>query len=150
VLENVIEGPIHVQHKPRATVIREAQHFLERVGLRDKQQCFPDQLSGGQKQRVAIARALAMDPALILFDEPTSSLDPELVAEVLVLIRSLAEEGRTLIVVTHEMNFARQSAHRVHFMVDGVIAESGSANEIFESPRSPRLVEFIRSFRPGA
>ncbi len=91
-----------------------------------------------------------MDPALILFDEPTSSLDPELVAEVLVLIRSLAEEGRTLIVVTHEMNFARQSAHRVHFMVDGVIAESGSANEIFESPRSPRLVEFIRSFRPGA
>jgi ABC-type histidine transport system ATPase subunit len=143
VLENLIEGPIVVQSKPRAQAIAEGQAILRRVGLLDKQSNYPDQLSGGQKQRVAIARALAMEPALILFDEPTSSLDPELVAEVLGMIRSLAEEGRTLIVVTHEMKFARQLAQRVHFLVDGRIVESGTAAEIFDSPQNPRLAEFV-------
>jgi ABC-type histidine transport system ATPase subunit len=150
VLENVIEGPTHVQLKPKAQAIEEALTVLRRVGLLDKQDSYPDQLSGGQKQRVAIARALAMEPALILFDEPTSSLDPELVAEVLAIIRSLAEEGRTMIVVTHEMNFARNLADRVHFVVDGVITESGTPEEIFDAPRSPRLADFIQSVRGGA
>jgi ABC-type histidine transport system ATPase subunit len=145
VLGNVIEGPTRVLGKPRMQAIEEAREILRRVGLTDKQDDYPDQLSGGQKQRVAIARALAMQPALILFDEPTSSLDPELVAEVLAMIRSLAEEGRTMIVVTHEMKFARQLADRVHFMVDGRIVESGSAAEIFDAPRNRRLAEFILS-----
>jgi ABC-type histidine transport system ATPase subunit len=147
VLQNVIEGPIVVQMKRKDQAIEEALQILRRVGLLDKQDNYPDQLSGGQKQRVAIARALAMEPALILFDEPTSSLDPELVAEVLSMIRSLAEEGRTLIVVTHEMNFARQLAHRVHFFVDGRILESGTAEQIFEAPRNTRLADFISRSR---
>jgi ABC-type histidine transport system ATPase subunit len=149
VLQNIIEGPTRVQLKPKAQAAEEAQHILRRVGLLDKQDSYPDQLSGGQKQRVAIARALAMQPALILFDEPTSSLDPELVAEVLGMIRSLAEEGRTMIVVTHEMNFTRQLADRVHFVVDGVITESGTPQDIFDTPRSARLAEFIQSIRGG-
>jgi polar amino acid transport system ATP-binding protein len=141
---------MQVQRKPKGQAIEEALTVLRRVGLLDKQDNYPDQLSGGQKQRVAIARALAMRPALILFDEPTSSLDPELVAEVLAIIRSLAEEGRTLIVVTHEMNFARQLADRVHFVVDGAITESGTPEQIFDAPRSPRLADFIQSVRGGA
>ncbi len=145
VLHNVIEGPVLVQRKSREQAIAEAQALLRRVGLLDKQDSYPDQLSGGQKQRVAIARALAMEPALILFDEPTSSLDPELVAEVLAMIRSLAEEGRTMIVVTHEMNFARQLADRVHFVADGLIVESGTPQEIFDAPKNPRLAEFMLS-----
>jgi polar amino acid transport system ATP-binding protein len=128
---------------PRDRAIEEALRQLRRVGLLDKQASYPDQLSGGQKQRVAIARALAMQPALILFDEPTSSLDPQLVSEVLSIIRSLAEEGRTLLVVTHEMRFARQLAHRIHFLVDGQIVESGTPDEIFGAPRHTRLKEFV-------
>jgi ABC-type histidine transport system ATPase subunit len=143
VLENVIEGPVHVQGMPRDRAIEEALRQLRRVGLLDKQASYPDQLSGGQKQRVAIARALAMQPSLILFDEPTSSLDPQLVSEVLSIIRSLAEEGRTLLVVTHEMRFARQLAHRIHFFVDGQIVESGPPDEIFGAPRHTRLKEFV-------
>jgi polar amino acid transport system ATP-binding protein len=134
-----------VLHRERSTAIERARVLLRRVGLADKEHNYPDQLSGGQKQRVAIARALAMDPDLILFDEPTSSLDPELVAEVLGIIRSLAEEGRTMIVVTHEMKFARQLADRVHFMVDGLIVESGTPADIFDAPRNARLAEFILS-----
>jgi len=145
VLQNVIDGPVLVQKKPREQAIAAAEVLLRRVGLLDKQASYPDQLSGGQKQRVAIARALAMEPALILFDEPTSSLDPELVAEVLAMIRSLAEEGRTMIVVTHEMKFARQLADRVHFVADGLIMESGTPAEIFDAPRNPRLAEFMLS-----
>ncbi len=147
VLQNVIEGPTRVMRKPREQAREEAHAVLRRVGLLDKRDCYPDQLSGGQRQRVAIARALAMEPALILFDEPTSSLDPELVAEVLGMMRSLAEEGRTMIIVTHEMKFARQVADSVHFLVDGSIVESGAARDLFETPRSARLAEFIRSFR---
>ena len=145
VLANVIEGPVHVLKRSRERATEEAQALLGRVGLLDKQDNYPDQLSGGQKQRVAIARALAMEPALILFDEPTSSLDPELVAEVLAMIRSLAEEGRTMIVVTHEMKFARQLADRVHFLADGLIVESGTPQEIFDAPKNPRLADFMLS-----
>jgi ABC-type polar amino acid transport system ATPase subunit len=149
VLENIIEGPVHVQGKSRDRAIEEALQELRRVGLLDKQDSYPDQLSGGQKQRVAIARALAMQPALILFDEPTSSLDPQLVSEVLSIIRSLAEEGRTMLVVTHEMRFARQLAHRIHFFVDGRIVESGTPDEIFDAPRHARLREFVSAGRTG-
>ncbi len=145
VLQNVIEGPVMVLRRPRAQVIPEAQEFLRLVGLLDRQDYYPDQLSGGQKQRVAIARTLAMQPALILFDEPTSALDPELVAGVLDTIRTLATEGRTMIIVTHEMSFARRLAHRIHFCADGQIVETGTPAEIFEAPRSPRLASFIRS-----
>jgi len=149
VLENIIEGPVHVQMKPRDRAIEDALGQLRRVGLLDKQSSYPDQLSGGQKQRVAIARALAMQPALILFDEPTSSLDPQLVSEVLSIIRALAEEGRTMLVVTHEMRFARQLANRIHFFVDGQIVESGTPDEIFEAPRHARLKEFVSAAHTG-
>ena len=147
VLQNVIEGPIMVLRRPRAEAVDKAQTFLRLVGLLDRQDYYPDQLSGGQKQRAAIARALAMDPALILFDEPTSSLDPELVAGVLDTIRTLAVEGRTMMIVTHEMSFARHLAHTIHFCADGRIVESGVPAEIFEAPRSPRLMSFIQSIR---
>jgi ABC-type histidine transport system ATPase subunit len=147
VLQNVIEGPIMVLRRPRAEAVEEAQSFLRLVGLLDRQDYYPNQLSGGQKQRAAIARALAMDPALILFDEPTSALDPELVAGVLDTIRTLALDGRTMIVVTHEMSFARRLAHRIHFCAEGRIVESGTAAEIFEAPRNPRLISFIQSIR---
>jgi ABC-type histidine transport system ATPase subunit len=149
VLQNVIEGPTIVQLKPRDQAIEQAQEILRRIGLLDKQDHYPDQLSGGQKQRVAIARALAMEPALILFDEPTSSLDPELVAEVLGMIRELAEEGRTMMVVTHEMNFARQLADRVHFFVDGRILESGTPEQVFDAPNNSRLADFNEAWRAG-
>jgi ABC-type histidine transport system ATPase subunit len=145
VLQNVIEGPVHVQRRRRAEVIPEAQEFLRLVGLLERQDFYPDQLSGGQKQRVAIARALAMQPALILFDEPTSALDPELVSGVLETIRALATEGRTMIIVTHEMSFARRLAHRVHFCAEGRILESGPPEAIFDNPQNPRLASFIQS-----
>jgi ABC-type polar amino acid transport system ATPase subunit len=136
-----------VLRRPRAEAVETAQTFLRLVGLLDRQDYYPDQLSGGQKQRAAIARALAMDPALILFDEPTSSLDPELVAGVLDTIRTLAVDGRTMIIVTHEMSFARRLAHRIHFCAEGRIVESGTAAEIFEAPRNPRLISFIQSIQ---
>jgi ABC-type histidine transport system ATPase subunit len=145
VLENLIEGPVIVQKRPKDEAIAEAMLLLEKVGLAHKPQAYPAELSGGQKQRVAIARALAMRPSLILFDEPTSALDPELVAGVLETIRSLAEEGRTMIVVSHEMKFARRLADTVHFVSGGVIEESGPPEKIFDDPQSERLKAFIRS-----
>lgn len=144
-LENVIEGPMLVLGKQREQAIEEGRELLRRVGLLERADAYPAQLSGGQKQRVAIARAVAMEPRLILFDEPTSALDPELVAGVLDTIRALAEEGRTMIVVSHEMAFARKLADRVHFVAGGVIAESGSPDEIFDAPENERLRQFIRS-----
>ncbi|HMM63366.1 MAG: amino acid ABC transporter ATP-binding protein [Mesorhizobium sp.] len=144
-LENVIEGPVHVQRRPAREVIEEAMETLAMVGLAEKRDHYPDQLSGGQKQRVAIARALAMKPKLILFDEPTSALDPELVSGVLDTIRSLAERGMTLIVVSHEMNFARKLANTIHFVCEGIVMESGAPEEIFGRPKSERLTNFIRT-----
>lgn len=145
VLGNVIEAPVHVQGRPKSEAVDDAMETLAMVGLADKRDQFPDQLSGGQKQRVAIARALAMKPKLILFDEPTSALDPELVSGVLDTIRSLAERGMTLIVVSHEMSFARKLADRIHFVCDGVLMESGAPDDIFERPSSLRLANFIRT-----
>jgi ABC-type histidine transport system ATPase subunit len=144
-LENVVEGPILVLGRPREQAVAEGRELLRRVGLLERADAYPAQLSGGQKQRVAIARAVAMEPRLILFDEPTSALDPELVAGVLDTIRALADENRTMVVVSHEMAFARRLADRVHFVADGVIAESGSPDEIFDSPKNERLKQFIRS-----
>ncbi|QRM33342.1 amino acid ABC transporter ATP-binding protein (plasmid) [Microvirga sp. VF16] len=144
-LENVIEGPIWVQRRARSEAIEDALRLLGEVGLKDKADYYPAQLSGGQKQRVAIARALAMHPKLILFDEPTSALDPELVAGILETIRSLADAGMTLIVVTHEMGFARKLADVVHFFSDGRILESGPPERIFDYPETERLSEFIRT-----
>lgn len=145
VLENVIEGPVLVQKRPREEAIEDALRLLGEVGLRDKVDSYPDQLSGGQKQRIAIARALAMHPKLILFDEPTSALDPELVTGILETIRSLADKGMTLVIVTHEMGFARKLADVVHFIADGTIVESGPPDRIFDHPESKRLSGFIKS-----
>jgi ABC-type polar amino acid transport system ATPase subunit len=141
----VIEGPTVVFKRPRKEAIEEAREILSRVGLADKLDAYPAQLSGGQKQRVGIARALAMRPRLILFDEPTSSLDPELVAGVLDTIRRLAEDGMTMVIVSHEMGFARRLADRVYFMADGMIIEAGPPKAIFEAPESERVRTFIRS-----
>jgi len=143
VLENVIEGPIMVLRRPRREVVAEARDILKEVGLGDKLDSYPAQLSGGQQQRVGIARALAMQPKVILFDEPTSSLDPELVSDVLETIRRLAIGGMTMIVVTHEMSFARNLASIVHFMLDGAIAESGPPDKIFNAPENERLRTFM-------
>jgi ABC-type polar amino acid transport system ATPase subunit len=144
-LENVIEGPVIVQKRRRSEVVEEARRILERVGLKDKLDAYPAELSGGQKQRVGIARALAMRPKLLLFDEPTSSLDPELVSGVLDLMRELAEEGLTMIVVSHEMGFAKHSANSVYFVDGGLIVESGPPAKIFSRPETERLRTFIRA-----
>ena len=145
-LENVIEGPIIVQGEARDTAIAQSREWLAKVGLADKADSYPGQLSGGQQQRVAIARALAMRPQAILFDEPTSALDPERVGEVLETIRGLAQEGRTLVIVTHEMAFARDVAHRVLFMDGGRIVEQGPAAELFNRPREERTRRFLAKF----
>jgi ABC-type polar amino acid transport system ATPase subunit len=145
VLENVIEGPVVVQKRPRPEAADEARRILEDVGLLDKLDAYPAELSGGQKQRVGIARALAMRPNLLLFDEPTSSLDPELVSGILDLMRKLAEEGLTMVVVSHEMGFAKHSANSVHFVDDGLIVESGPPAKIFNHPETDRLRTFIRA-----
>jgi polar amino acid transport system ATP-binding protein len=142
-LENIIEGPVTVQKRPREEVVREAMALLERVGLAEKRNAYPLQLSGGQQQRVAIARALAMKPKLMLFDEPTSALDPELVGEVLSVMRDLAASGMTMIVVTHELGFAREVAHRVVFMDRGAIVEMGPPQEILVKPQHARTRDFI-------
>jgi polar amino acid transport system ATP-binding protein len=142
-LQNIIEGPLTVQKRTRAEVTQEALALLKRVGLLDKRGVYPAQLSGGQQQRVAIARALAMRPKLMLFDEPTSALDPELVGEVLAAMRDLAESGMTMIVVTHELGFAREVASRVVFMDEGAIVESGSPQEVLVQPQHPRTKDFI-------
>jgi len=143
VLENVMEGPVHVKGFPKQEARREASKLLEKVGLEDKADAYPSQLSGGQKQRVAIARALAMKPKIMLFDEPTSALDPELVGEVLSVMRDLAKEGMTMAVVTHEMGFAREVADRIVFMDEGKIVEIGKPEEIFQNPQNPRTQEFL-------
>ncbi len=144
-LDNIIEAPIHVLHQPRAEVTERAMGLLEKVGLTEKARTYPHKLSGGQQQRVAIARALAMNPKLMLFDEATSALDPELVGEVLKVMRQLAEEGMTMVVVTHEMGFAREVADRVIFMDKGVIVEEGSAEQIFDNAENERTRGFLRS-----
>jgi len=143
-LDNVIEGPVYVKREPRAQALERGRALLERVGLADKADARPAQLSGGQMQRVAIARALAMQPKAILFDEPTSALDPELVGEVLAVMRSLAEEGMTMLVVTHEMGFAREVADRVLFLDGGVIVEQGAARELLTNPQHARTQDFLR------
>jgi polar amino acid transport system ATP-binding protein len=142
-LENIIEGPVIVHKRAKSAVIAEALALLERVGLKDKQDAYPSELSGGQQQRIAIARALAMKPKLMLFDEPTSALDPELVSEVLAVMRDLAESGMTMIVVTHELGFAREVAHRVVFMDRGRIVESGTPRQVLNSPQEKRTQDFI-------
>ena len=143
-LENVIEGPIYVKREPRRDAIERGHELLAKVGLADKAAAFPAQLSGGQQQRVAIARALAMLPSAILFDEPTSALDPELVGDVLSVMRKLAEDGMTMLVVTHEMGFAREVADRVLFIDGGVVVEQGAAKSLLSQPQHPRTQDFLR------
>ncbi|MCL7465077.1 ATP-binding cassette domain-containing protein [Phaeovulum sp. NW3] len=147
VLENVMEGPVLVKRLPRAEARDKAEALLLRVGLGERMQMYPAQLSGGQQQRVAIARALAMEPDAILFDEPTSALDPELVGEVLKVMQSLAEEGRTMIVVTHEMAFAREVSTRVVFLHEGRVAEQGPPEQMFTDPQSDAFRRFIAKIR---
>ncbi|WP_299316415.1 amino acid ABC transporter ATP-binding protein [uncultured Halomonas sp.] len=143
VLENVIEAPIHVKRTPRVQAIEQGQALLEKVGLADKGDVYPEKLSGGQKQRVAIARALAMEPTVMLFDEPTSALDPELVGEVLEVMKGLAADGMTMVVVTHEMGFAREVADRVVFLDSGTIAEQGDPETFFKNPQHPKARQFL-------
>ncbi|WP_225771337.1 amino acid ABC transporter ATP-binding protein [Inquilinus sp. Marseille-Q2685] len=143
VLANIIEGPVTVQKRPKAEATAEAMGLLRRVGLADKRDAYPAELSGGQQQRIAIARALAMKPKLMLFDEPTSALDPELVGEVLAVMRDLAASGMTMIVVTHELGFAREVANRVVFMDRGRIVEIGPPQQVLGSPREARTRDFI-------
>jgi cystine transport system ATP-binding protein len=149
VLQNVIEGPWRVQRRPKDEVIAEARTLLERVGLADREDARPHQLSGGQQQRVGIVRALALRPDLLLFDEPTSALDPELVGEVLLVIKELADEGWSMVVVTHELSFAREAADRVLFMDGGVVVEEGSPEQLFSAPVHERTRRFLaRILRP--
>lgn len=145
-LENVIEGPIIVKREPRASAVARATTLLAKVGLANKADEYPGRLSGGQQQRVAIARALAMEPEVILFDEPTSALDPELVSEVLEVIRGLAGEHRTMVIVTHEMSFARDIADRALFVADGTVVEQGPAARLFRAPESERVRQFLSKF----
>ncbi|MDN7177195.1 ATP-binding cassette domain-containing protein [Caballeronia sp. SEWSISQ10-4 2] len=144
VLQNVIEAPIHVLQKPRKEAIDHALHLLEKVGLSDKLNHYPSRLSGGQQQRAAIARTLAMQPKVMLFDEPTSALDPELVGEVLRVIRGLVEEGRTMLLVTHEMRFAREVSDKVVFLHQGRVEEEGAPDQLFNQPVSDQTRKFLR------
>jgi polar amino acid transport system ATP-binding protein len=143
-IENVVEGPIYVKNEPRAEAMERGRVLLARVGLAEKAGAYPAQLSGGQQQRVAIARALAMQPKAILFDEPTSALDPELVGDVLGVMRNLADDGMTMVVVTHEMGFAREVADRVLFIDGGVIVEQGAAKAVLNQPQHARTQDFLR------
>ncbi len=148
-LQNCIVGQMTVLKRGKKEATEIAMKYLERVGMREYINAKPKQLSGGQKQRVAIARTLAMDPEVILFDEPTSALDPQMVGEVLAVMRSLASEGQTMIVVTHEMAFARDVSNRVIFMADGVVCEDGAPKDIFENPQNPKTKEFLTRFLDG-
>lgn len=148
VLGNVIEGPVHVKGMPKKEARELGLQLLEKVGLEDKAEVYPEMLSGGQKQRVAIARALAMQPKVMLFDEPTSALDPELVGEVISVMEELGEEGMTMVVVTHEMWFAKEAAHRVIFMDEGLILEEGTPEMMFSSPEHARTKEFLSQILP--
>lgn len=150
VLQNIMEAPIQVKHMSKSEAEQKARSLLAQVGLAEKADHYPEELSGGQQQRVAIARALAMDPEAMLFDEATSALDPELVGEVLEIMRELALQGMTMAVVTHEMGFARQVADRVLFMDHGVIVEEGTPQEIFGAPREERTRDFLRLVQAGA
>ncbi len=143
ILRNMTLAPVKLLHKSQAEADAQALKLLQRVGLGDRGGAYPAQLSGGQKQRVAIVRALMMEPEVMLFDEPTSALDPEMVGEVLAVMKELAEDGMTMVVVTHEMGFAREVASRVLFMADGKLIEEGSPEELFTAPKSPRLQEFL-------
>ena len=143
VLENIIEAPIHVLGLPKKEAMERAERYLERVGVWEFRDTYPAHMSGGQQQRVAIARALAMEPEALLFDEPTSALDPELVGDVLKVMRSIAEEGRTMLVVTHEMGFAREVANHVIFVHQGRVAEEGNPQEVLSKPNSERLQQFL-------
>jgi cystine transport system ATP-binding protein len=143
VLENVIEGPVQVQKRQRAEAVKEARELLARVGLAGKEDSYPFELSGGQQQRVGIVRALALRPQLLLFDEPTSALDPELVGEVLTVIKELADEGWTMVVVTHELAFAREVADEVIFMDGGVVVERGHPDTVLRAPREERTRQFV-------
>ena len=143
VLQNITMAPVTLKKKTAAEAEAQAKSLLERIGLADKADEYPNMLSGGQKQRIAIVRALAMDPEVMLFDEPTSALDPEMVGEVLDLMRDLAKEGMTMAVVTHEMGFAREVADRVVFMADGKILEEGAPADLFDHPQDPRLQDFL-------
>lgn len=147
VLRNLTLAPMKLHHKSRKEAEDTAFHYLDVVGLRDKAHAYPSTLSGGQQQRIAIARALCAQTKIILFDEPTSALDPQMVGEVLAVMRQLAADGLTMIVVTHEMAFARDVSSRVVYMADGVIAEEGTPTDIFEHPQNPRTVEFLARFR---
>jgi polar amino acid transport system ATP-binding protein len=150
VLQNITEAPIQVQRRPKAEVHDEAMALLSKVGLTDKRDAFPARLSGGQKQRVGIARALAISPDLLLFDEPTSALDPELVGEVLVVMRGLAREGMTMVVVTHEMGFARDAATRVMFLDRGRAVETGTPEKFFSDPDTERARQFLQRYAVSA
>ena len=143
IIENMILAPVEVKHVPKEEAKAKAMQLLERVGLADRADAYPIQLSGGQKQRVAIVRALCMEPDVMLFDEPTSALDPEMVGEVLDVMKELAHEGMTMVVVTHEMGFAREVGNRVLFMDDGKVLEQGSPAQLFGNPQNPRLQDFL-------
>lgn len=145
VLENITLAPVTLKLKTKEEAEKTARQLLERIGLSDKADAYPSKISGGQKQRIAIVRALAMNPDVMLFDEPTSALDPEMVGEVLQVIKELAKEGMTMVVVTHEMGFAREVADRVIFMDEGKIYEEGTPEEIFDNPQTPRLKQFLNS-----
>lgn len=147
ILQNIIEGPTQVLGISKADAIKDAEQLLTKVGLLDKKDAYPDNLSGGQRQRVAIARSLAMQPQVLLFDEPTSALDPELVNEVLAVMRELADEGRTMLIVTHEMRFAREVSSKAVFLHQGRIEEIGTPKEVFDNPKSARVREFMASHR---
>ena len=144
VIKNLTDAPIHVQKRNKAEIHKEALQLLEDVGLADKANAYPCQLSGGQQQRVAIARALAMKPQMLFFDEPTSALDPELTTEVLNILRQLAEQNMTMVIVTHEIDFARAVSDRVIFMADGYIVEQGPPEEVLDNPQNPRTQAFLR------
>ncbi|MCG3857653.1 ATP-binding cassette domain-containing protein [Psychrobacter sp. Ps2] len=148
ILQNIIEGPTQVLKIKKDQAINDAEKLLDKVGLLDKKDAYPANLSGGQRQRVAIARALAMQPQVLLFDEPTSALDPELVNEVLAVMRELAEEGRTMLIVTHEMRFAREVSSKVVFLHQGVVEEIGTPEQVFDNPTSERVKDFMASHRP--
>ena len=143
IMDNITLGPIKLLKRSKAEAEKTAMQLLERVGLPDKAHAYPNQLSGGQKQRIAIARSLAMNPDVMLFDEPTSALDPEMVGEVLDLMKELAADGMTMVVVTHEMGFAKEVANRILFMDEGRVVEQGTPEEVFSHPKSPRLQDFL-------
>jgi len=150
VLDNVIEAPVHVLGLSKKAAIERARHYLDKVGVMQRDDYYPAQLSGGQQQRVAIARALAMEPQMMLFDEPTSALDPELVGEVLAVMQNLAKEGRTMMVVTHEMGFARNVSDQVVFLHQGLVEEQGAPDKLFDHPDSVRLTQFLSSVHRNA